>query len=76
MGQILIRNIDDAIIERLKIRAAQNGRSFQAEIKIILDQAAHIDIETARLTALQIREKLKGRSAKDSADLLHEERYG
>ncbi|MHC1727592.1 MAG: hypothetical protein AB9866_16585 [Syntrophobacteraceae bacterium] len=76
MAQILIRNVDDATLERLKHRAAQNGRSLQAEVKMILDQAACLDLHTARLTASRIREKLKGRPASDSADLLHEERYG
>ncbi len=76
MAEILIRNLDDATVERLKLRAAQSGRSLQAEVKMILDQAAHVDLETARLTAARIREKLKGRPAADSADLLHEERYG
>ena len=76
MAQILIRNIDDATLETLKLRASQNGRSLQSEVKMILDQAAHVDLQTARLTAARIREKLKGRSTSDSADLLREERYG
>ncbi len=76
MAQILIRNLDDATIERLKLRAAQSGRSLQAEVKIILDQAAHVDSQTARLAVAHIREKLKARPASDSTDLLREERYG
>jgi len=76
MAQILIRNLDDATIERLKLRAAQSGRSLQAEVKMILDQAAQVDSQTARLMATRIREKLKGRAASDCADFLHEERYG
>ncbi len=75
MAQILIRNLDEATIERLKLRAAQNGRSLQAEVKMILDQAAHVDLRTARLAAARIRDKLKGRPASDSVDLLREERY-
>ena len=76
MAQILVRNLDNATLERLKLRAAQSGRSLQAEVKMILDQAAHVDLQTARLTAARIREKLKGRPASDSVDLLREERYG
>lgn len=75
MAQILIRNLDDTTLERLKLRAAQSGRSLQAEVKMILDQAAQVDSQTASLMAARIREKLKGRAASDSADLLHEERY-
>ncbi len=76
MPQILIRNLDDATIERLKLRAAQSGRSLQAEVKMILDQAANVDSQTARLAVARIREKLKARTASDSTDLLREERYG
>ncbi len=76
MAQILIRNVDESTLERLKLRAAQNGRSLQAEVKMILDQAAYVDLQTARLSAARIREKLKGRSKSDSVDLLREERYG
>ena len=76
MAQILIRNIDDATLERLKLRAAQSGRSLQAEVKMILDQAAQVDLQAARIMAAGIREKLKGRTASNSADILHEERYG
>jgi plasmid stability protein len=76
MGQILIRNLDDATLDRLKVRAARNGWSLQAEVKMILDQAAQVDSQTARLMAARIREKLKGRPASDSVDLLREERYG
>jgi plasmid stability protein len=76
MAQILIRNLDDATLERLKLRAAHSGRSLQAEVKMILDQAARVDPQAASLMAARIREKLKGRAASDSADLLREERYG
>ncbi len=76
MAQILIRNLDDTTVERLKLRAAQSGRSLQAEVKMILDQAAQVDAQTARLMVDRIREKLKGRAASDSVDLLREERYG
>ena len=75
MVQILIRNLDETTLERLKLRATQGGRSLQAEVKMIRDQAAHVDLQTARLTAARIREKLKGRPASDSVGLPREERY-
>jgi antitoxin FitA len=76
MAQILIRNVDDTVVERLKKRASLNGRSLQAELKIVLEQAAQMDIADAREIAARIRGKLKGRQLSDSAELLHEERYG
>jgi plasmid stability protein len=76
MARILIRNLDDTVIERLKRRAAQNGRSLQAEVKMLLEQAAQIDMASAREMAAQIRQKSKGRLLSDSVELLREERYG
>jgi plasmid stability protein len=34
-----IRDLDDAVRERLRIRAAQHGRSMEAEIRAILTDA-------------------------------------
>ena len=75
MAQILIRNIEDDLLERLKKRAAQNGRSLQSEVKLILEQAGRVDMSTALKTAERIRKKLKGRAKTDSVDLIREDRY-
>lgn len=39
MASITIRNIDDALKERLRIRAATHGRSMEEEARLILKQA-------------------------------------
>lgn len=39
MGQLTVRKLDDEIIRRLKIRAAEHGRSAEAEHREILKQA-------------------------------------
>lgn len=39
MADISIRNLDDAVRERLRLRAAQHGRSMEAEIRVILEDA-------------------------------------
>lgn len=36
MGQLLVRDLDDDVIRRLKRRAAANGRSTEAEHRAIL----------------------------------------
>ena len=36
MGSITIRNLDPAIKERLRVRAAQHGQSMEAEVRHIL----------------------------------------
>lgn len=40
MASITIRNIPDAVHRALKVRAARHGRSAEAEIRAILEQAA------------------------------------
>jgi antitoxin FitA len=40
MGQVLIRNIDDRTIEKLKLKAELKGHSLEQELREILDQAA------------------------------------
>jgi plasmid stability protein len=40
MGQVLIRNIDDAIIERLKAHATARRQSLEQTLRDILAEAA------------------------------------
>jgi antitoxin FitA len=40
MAALSVRNIDDGLKRRLRIRAARNGRSMEAEIRAILEEAA------------------------------------
>lgn len=39
MARITIRNLDDSVMERLRARAAKNGRSVAAEVRAILTEA-------------------------------------
>lgn len=39
MAALSIRDLDDQVRERLRVRAAQNGRSTEAEIRAILTAA-------------------------------------
>lgn len=74
MGQILVRDLNDEVIERLKDRARNDGRSLQSEVKLILEQAARADVKAARKLANDIRKRFKGRKLTDSADLIREDR--
>ena len=40
MAQVLIRDVEDEIVEALKERAKRNQRSLQGELKLIVTQAA------------------------------------
>jgi plasmid stability protein len=39
VASLTIRNIDDTLKERLRVRAAQNGHSMEEEARVILRQA-------------------------------------
>ncbi len=39
MAAVSIRDLDDEVRERLRVRAAQHGRSMEAEIRAILTDA-------------------------------------
>ena len=74
MSQILVRNLDDATVERLKSRAKAHGRSLQAEAKDILEQSARIDVAEARKLVDCIRRSFEGRKFDDSTELVREDR--
>jgi len=74
MAQVLIRNLDDETVDRLKARAARNDRSLQAELQVILERAAETDVIGARAVAARIRQQLRDRKHSDSAALIAEDR--
>ena len=39
MAQLIVRNLDEAVVARLRRRAAERGRSMEAEHRDILRQA-------------------------------------
>jgi plasmid stability protein len=73
MPQVLVRDIDPAVFDRLKERAKRNGRSFEAELRVILKDAAEKNA-TVTPELERIRELFRGRPASDSAELLREDR--
>ena len=46
MGQLIVRGLDDEVIARLKMRAAANGRSTEAEHRAILETATRASAES------------------------------
>jgi len=76
VAQLLVRNVDDDVVRRLKKRARQRGHSLQVELKEILEESAQFDYELSWKAADRIYRKLKatGKSFSDSAELLREDR--
>lgn len=74
MAQVLVRDLEKEVLERLKERARNHGRSLQAELKLILKQAAASDMVEARDLARKIRRMLAGRRHSNAAELVAEDR--
>jgi plasmid stability protein len=79
MSEILIGNLDDTVVEQLESRARNSGRSLQAEVKAILEEAAQpastrLSRAAYRALADQVRAALGDRTQLDSAMLLAEDR--
>ena len=75
MPDLLIRDVDEKVFEKLKARAERKGRSLQSEIGVILKDAAESSdtLNEAEL-ARKIKDSLRERSHSDSAELLREDR--
>jgi antitoxin FitA len=68
MGQILIRNLDDAVLDALRRRATETGASLEEEARRALASSVGLGREDAiaRLNAVRGRIVLKrGRSSLD-----------
>jgi len=68
MGQILIRNLDDAVLDALRARAAQGGTSLEEEARRALASSVGLAREAAleRLDAVRTRiGRLSGPSIDD-----------
>lgn len=74
MAQILIRDLTDQTVRRLKDRARRHGRSLQGEARLILTHAAGISFDDARKLARQWHKQLAGRELPDSTQLIREDR--
>ncbi len=74
MAQLTIRGLDDETLRRLRRRAKHHGRTLQAEIKEILEQAAVFSMPEAHDIADRWAAKLTGSKLSDSAALTREDR--
>tara|TARA_R110000868_G_scaffold37111_13_gene131593 strand:- start:7994 stop:8230 length:237 start_codon:yes stop_codon:yes gene_type:complete len=76
MPNVLIRNIDDETLDRLKSKAEKNNRSLQGELLEILKENAKPNIEEARnmVHDLLVEYRTEGRTFSDSTDDIREDR--
>ena len=74
MAQVVIRNIDDEAMRRLKSRAARKGVSLERELREILTEAVRADRAGFGDRAAAFRRKLAGRRHSDSTTLIRKDR--
>jgi antitoxin FitA len=73
MGQILVRNLEDAVIERLKARALKADKSLEQTVRDILVEAAKPSKEEIWAEIDRIRAEI-GPVSLDATDLIREDR--
>jgi plasmid stability protein len=78
MAQLLVRNVEDGLVARLKARAAAHGRSVEAEhreiLRTALDQAADARRAAFRDLAERLQRETSGRTFTPSEILQQEGR--
>jgi len=74
MGQLLVRNVDEDLIRRLKECAAAHGRSAEAEHRLILQEALCAGRASFAERAARWRHLTAGRETTDSAELIRADR--
>jgi plasmid stability protein len=60
MAQVIVRNLKESVKKKLQRRAAKHGRSMEAEIRDILDDAVKDDDKPRKGLGTEIAELFKG----------------
>jgi len=76
MANVLIRNVSDEVLDKLKALAKNHNRSLQQELKEILEEFVVFSPADIMMKASEIRKKLerKKRQFSNSTDLLRKDR--
>ncbi len=72
--QLLIRNVDAEVVERLKARAARHQRSLESELRALLTQAVGLDFAETRRLLKNRQKQFAGRPFPPSETLLARDR--
>lgn len=74
MAQVLIRDLDDEVVEAIRESARRRGRSLEAELRLILEGAARRRTADFWRVAEQLREEARDRAHPDSAERIRADR--
>ena len=77
MAEIIVRDVDPAVVERLEERARKNGHTLEGEAKIILERSAgeeKLSMSEFRKVCEDFRRRSRGLEFPDSVELIREDR--
>jgi plasmid stability protein len=74
MPNVLIRDLDEAILSRLKAAAKIHGRSLQAEIHDILQRASVLSLAETRRLSTEWLKRLRASAQADSTQMIRRDR--
>lgn len=74
MGSITIRNLDDAVIERLKAQAKKHDRSLEAEVRVLLTESVEQSRQRFIERVREIAAMTPDVPQSDSTQIIREER--
>ena len=74
MAQVIVRNLDDAVVSSLKFKAELHGHSLEQELREILKRAAELTPQEKLALVDRIVAKQKRPLEDDSTDLIREDR--
>ena len=76
MAQVLVRDLPEEVVARLKAKAAAKGRSLEAELRRILDRAARSDKDEAMaaLRGIRARSRPLQPGEPTAAEMIREDR--
>jgi antitoxin FitA len=74
MPDVLVRDVDERVLTKLKARASENGRSLQNELLQVLHSVTENNGLSDEKTAEKIKNALRDRKHSDSTTLIREDR--
>lgn len=74
MAQVLVRDLPDGVVERLKAKAAAEGRSLEAHLRLVLEEASALDRDEFLAVADAVAETTRDRSQTDATELIRASR--
>ena len=74
MAVMTIRNLDDEVRDKLRVRAARHGRSMEAEIRAILTEAVSSPVERTLADVLLDLRAVAGEEPFEIPDRIRTER--